>query len=173
MASLGPDVRTCTWHTSRSGRFAPGTVPWNRRQFFTLTGPDALQTIQTSRPAGNQASIPQTRTSVVSRWLNECGALAEWYWQANIEVLGEKSCPGATLCITNLRSIGLRLNQGLRFERPATNRLTHETSEFSWGEGKESRLILKKKQQQQHRRATVSVSRMEGACKQAAKLRLR
>ena len=66
MASLSPDLRTCTWYTSCSGRFAPGTVPWNRRQFFTWTGLDALQTIQTSRPAGNQASIPQTPTSVVT-----------------------------------------------------------------------------------------------------------
>ena len=45
MASLGPDVRTYTWHTSCSGRFAPGTVPWNKKQFFTRKGLDALQKI--------------------------------------------------------------------------------------------------------------------------------
>jgi hypothetical protein len=54
------------------------------------------------------------------------------------------------------------LNQGLLFERPATNLLSHETSEFSRDEMKELRLIFKK----QHRRQTVSVSRMEGASEQ-------
>jgi len=50
----------------------------------------------------------------------------------------------------------------IRVKRPATNRVSHETSEFSRDERKESRLILKK----QHSRATVSVSRIEGACEQ-------
>jgi len=28
--------------------------------------------------------------SVSGRWMNEYGALVEWYWQRNTEVLGEK-----------------------------------------------------------------------------------
>jgi hypothetical protein len=52
-------------------------------------------------------------------------AMVEWYWQGKTNKLREKTCPNATLSITNPTWIDLSINLGLRGERPATNRLSH------------------------------------------------
>jgi hypothetical protein len=44
------------------------------------------------------------------------------------EVLGEKTCPGATLSSTNRTRTDSRSNPSLRGERPASNRLSHGTA---------------------------------------------
>jgi hypothetical protein len=50
----------------------------------------------------------------------------EWYWHGKKDL--EKSCPSATLHITNLTWTDLGRNPGLQDERPATNRLRHVTA---------------------------------------------
>ena len=52
-------------------------------------------------------------------------APVEWNWQEKTEVLGEKTCPSATLSTTNPTSPDPGSNPGLRGEKPATNRLSH------------------------------------------------
>jgi hypothetical protein len=42
---------------------------------------------------GNWSTGRQTLYSVGSRWMNEYGALVEWYWQGETEVLAEKPVP--------------------------------------------------------------------------------
>ena len=38
----------------------------------------------------NWSTGRKTLYSVGGKWMNECGAMVEWYWQAKTEVLGEK-----------------------------------------------------------------------------------
>ena len=38
----------------------------------------------------NWSAGRKTLYSVGGRWINECGAMEEWYWQGKTEVLGEK-----------------------------------------------------------------------------------
>ena len=38
----------------------------------------------------NWSTGRKTLYSVGGRWLDECGAMVEWYWQGKTEVLGEK-----------------------------------------------------------------------------------
>jgi hypothetical protein len=52
------------------------------------------------------------------------GSPVEWNWQGKTEVLGEENCPSVTLFTTN----PTWTNPGLRGERPATNRLSHDTA---------------------------------------------
>jgi len=89
--------------------------------------------------------------SVGGRWMNEYGAMVEWYWQGKPEVLEEKHytawvvdewmsmeqwwndtdkgklkysgnpCPWFTVSITNLTWTDLGSNPGLRGEKPPTN----------------------------------------------------
>jgi hypothetical protein len=40
-----------------------------------------------------QTTWRKTLYSVGGRWMNEYGALVEWYWQGKTEVLGEKTVP--------------------------------------------------------------------------------
>jgi len=51
--------------------------------------------------------------TVTVRWLNEYGALVEWYWQGKIK--------SATYCTTNSTHTGLGLNLSLWGERPEPN----------------------------------------------------
>ena len=37
----------------------------------------------------NWSTGRKTLYSVGGRWMNECGAMVQWYWQGNTEVLGE------------------------------------------------------------------------------------
>jgi len=39
----------------------------------------------------NWSTGRKTVYSVGGRWMNECGAVVEWYWQGKTEVLGEKT----------------------------------------------------------------------------------
>jgi hypothetical protein len=48
------------------------------------------------------------------------GAPVEWNWQGKTDVLGEKTCPSATLSTTNPTYTYLGPNPGLRGSRPAT-----------------------------------------------------
>ena len=41
----------------------------------------------------NWSTGRKTLYSVGGRWMNEHGAMVEWYWQGKIEVLGEKPVP--------------------------------------------------------------------------------
>lgn len=45
--------------------------------------------------------------------------------------LGSGTCPNASLSITNPTRIGLELNPGLRFERPANNFLSYDKAHAS------------------------------------------
>jgi hypothetical protein len=56
------------------------------------------------------------------------GAPMEWNWQGKTEVLGEKTCPSATLSTTNPTQTDPGSNPGLRGGRQATNRLSHGTA---------------------------------------------
>jgi hypothetical protein len=58
------------------------------------------------------------------------GAPVEWNWQGKTEVLGEKTCPSATLSTTNLTWNYRGMNRGLCGEKPATNRLSYGTALF-------------------------------------------
>lgn len=135
------------------GSFSPGQV-WSlfkKYKFLAL-------------PAGSQASIPQTPTGIVTDGASIGGMIVTGKHRGT----GRTTCPNATLCSTDLSNTGLRLNQGLRFEKRATNRLSHETSEFIRDERKEPRLILKK----QHRRETACRG-WRALANRATKLRLR
>ena len=41
----------------------------------------------------NWSTGRKTLYSVGGRWMNEYGAMVEWYWQGETEVLGEKPVP--------------------------------------------------------------------------------
>ena len=58
------------------------------------------------------------------------GAPVEWNWRGKSEVLGEKTCPSATLSTTNPTWTDPGSNPGLRGERPATSRLSHGTAQL-------------------------------------------
>ena len=58
------------------------------------------------------------------------GAPVEWKWQGKTEVLGEKTCPSATLSTTNPTWTDPGSNPDLRGGRPATNLLNHDTAYF-------------------------------------------
>jgi hypothetical protein len=75
----------------------------------------------------NWSTGRKTLYSVGGRWLNEYGALVEWYWQGKIEVLG-KACPSATLSTTNPTWTGVWSRPSLCSEMPATKRLSHGTA---------------------------------------------
>jgi hypothetical protein len=49
----------------------------------------------------------------------------EWELAGEIEVLGEKTCPSATLSTTNPTSPDLGSNPGRRGGKPATNRMSY------------------------------------------------
>jgi hypothetical protein len=55
--------------------------------------------------------------------------MVEWYWQGKTEELGEKTCPSATLSITNSTWTDPGAKPGFRGERPATNDLSHGTAQ--------------------------------------------
>jgi hypothetical protein len=56
------------------------------------------------------------------------GAPVEWNWQRKTEVLGEKPVP-VPLCLPQIpHGLTPGSNPGLRGERPATNRLSHDTA---------------------------------------------
>jgi hypothetical protein len=59
----------------------------------------------------------------------ECGASVEWYWRDKGEELGEKP---ATLYATNSTGTVLVANQGLRGEKPMTDRLNYVTLPFAF-----------------------------------------
>jgi len=94
----------------------------------------------------------KTLYSVGGRWMNEYGAMVEWYWQGKTEVLGQKTlysvvvdewiwsnggmiltgincstrrkaCPISTLSTRKPKWTDLVLNPFLRCERSATDRL--------------------------------------------------
>jgi hypothetical protein len=46
-------------------------------------------------------------------------------WQGETEVLGEETCPSATLSTTNPTCLDPDLNPGRRGGKPATNRLSY------------------------------------------------
>ena len=71
----------------------------------------------------NWSSGRETLYSVGSRWMDEYGAMVEWYWQGKTEVLGETPTKIATVYTINSTWPDMRLNPGLRGERPATNPL--------------------------------------------------
>jgi hypothetical protein len=57
--------------------------------------------------------------------IDEYGAMVEWYFAGETEELGE-NLPSATLSTTIPTWIDPGVNPGLRGERPATNRLSHD-----------------------------------------------
>jgi hypothetical protein len=59
--------------------------------------------------------------------IDEYGAMVEWYFAGETEVLGE-NLPSAILSTTNPMWIDPGANPDLRGERPATNRLSHGTA---------------------------------------------
>jgi hypothetical protein len=59
--------------------------------------------------------------------IDEYGAKVERYLQGKPKY-SEKTCPSATFSTTNPRWIDPGANPGLRGERPATNRLSHDTA---------------------------------------------
>jgi hypothetical protein len=63
--------------------------------------------------------------------IDEYGAMVEWYFAGETEVLGE-NLPSATLSTTNPTWIDPGANPGLRGERSATNRLSHGTTKQSY-----------------------------------------
>jgi hypothetical protein len=56
------------------------------------------------------------------------GAPVEWNWQGKTEVLGKKTCPSVTLFTTKPTWTSPGLDPDLRGEKPATNRLSHDTA---------------------------------------------
>jgi hypothetical protein len=105
----------------------------------------------------NWSTVRGTLYSVCGRWMNEYGAMVEWYWQGKTEVLlekhytvcvvdewmsveqwwndtdrgnwstGRKTCHNATFSTTNLTRTGLGSNTGLIGDRLATKRLNQCT----------------------------------------------
>ena len=55
-------------------------------------------------------------------------APVEWNWQGKTEVLGEETCPSATLSTANPTKTDPGSNPGLRGETPVTNRLSNGTA---------------------------------------------
>ena len=64
---------------------------------------------------GNWSTGRKILYSVGERWMNEYGALVEWYWQGETEVLGKKTW----------RTTGLVSNSGLRSGRLANTKDKH------------------------------------------------
>ena len=59
------------------------------------------------------------------RWMNEYGAMVEWYWQGKTEVLWEKNFP-APFCLQEiLHGLALCWRMGPCGERPVTRQLSH------------------------------------------------
>ena len=71
----------------------------------------------------NWSTGRKTLYSVGGRWMNEYGAMVEWYWLGKTEVLGETPTKIATVYTLSSTWPSMGLNPGLRGERPATNRL--------------------------------------------------
>ena len=75
---------------------------------------------------GNWNTERKTLYSVGGRWMNEYGAMMEWYWQGKTEVLGKKTCRSATMSFSNPERLGRHSNPVFWHKRPATNRLRHK-----------------------------------------------
>jgi hypothetical protein len=63
--------------------------------------------------------------------IDEYRAMAEWYIDRGKPKNSEKICPIATLSTTNPTWTDLGANMSLCGERPATNRLSHDTALWS------------------------------------------
>ena len=106
---------------------------------------------------GNWSTGRKTLYSVGGRWMNECGALVEWYWQGKTGVLGEKHYTARvgdgwismeqwwndtdrgklkyweknlSQCHSVHHKSQLGSNEGLRGKRWATDRLTATLSNY-------------------------------------------
>jgi len=65
------------------------------------------------------------------RWMNQFAALVEWHWRGKDQSTRTKTPATVTLSTTNPTLSVVGLNPGLRGERPATNRLSHDTAKLS------------------------------------------
>jgi len=68
----------------------------------------------------NWSTGRKTLYSLGGRWMNEYGAMVEWYWQGKAVLLWRETCSSATLLPINLTWTLLVSNPILRGGRPAT-----------------------------------------------------
>jgi len=75
----------------------------------------------------NWSAGRKTLYSVGGRWMDEYGALVEWYWQGKTEVLGENPVT-VSLCPPQIPQSVLASISILHSERPATDRISNSTA---------------------------------------------
>jgi len=80
----------------------------------------------------NRSTGRETLYSVGGRWMNGYGALVEWYWQGKPKYW-KKSLSHGTLSAINFTWTDFVLNPNLRCERPAIDRLSHDTTSSEAG----------------------------------------
>jgi len=83
---------------------------------------------------GNWSAGRKTLYSVGGRWMDEYGAMVEWYWQAKTEVFGQKPA----LLPHYLQQISHRIpwdwtsSSMVRCQWPATWPMAHPTNCTNW-----------------------------------------
>jgi hypothetical protein len=81
---------TCPYLTSDQSSPCPHPTPW--RSISILSSHLCIGLSSGFFPSSLPTKTLSCSVYIVpnGRWMNECGALVEWYWQGKTEVLGEK-----------------------------------------------------------------------------------
>ena len=139
-------LETDEWVWSIGGMILTGETEVLGEKHYTASVVDEWMSMEhwwNDTDRGNWITGRKTLYSIGGRWMNEYGALVEWYWERKSDVLGEIPCDLATLFTRVLTRTELVFNPVLHGEKQASIRLCHGTADFEGKDGIQSMLRIK------------------------------